>query len=373
MGTYEDHESEEHENDDLDNERLDNEEFDEEDFDEEDFDEDDLNGEDADDDLDESEEARKYFADLDASIARIDAELDEAAARVRAKLDAEADPNEPSGPPSLMQVRNSEGYMVWMEKITTPADAARNHWSKFAAAAKSNKYDSEFPPLSGVKTEKTEGMASYTESSGSMNTSNINTPKSCEDWIMPKSVDDRGTDFNSSGSTLSSGNTSSEKPSWDTYVCADPTPPKTKAQLLKDKVDAALIGWPWTGVPDKLVTLVCIPDYPSCIEMLTLRQAPYHINQHPLKIPIQQPRVAQTSMFFNKLFNVDDVAFEILRLVSKHHDSAWKLAATCQQMWELVSDKVVCDTGIGVWDGANIDTGYLGHDLWILQSLRYYR
>jgi hypothetical protein len=36
----------------------------------------------------------------------------------------------------------------------------------------------------------------------------------------------------------------------------DTTPPKTEEELLKERVDKALIGWPWKGNPKKLVTVV---------------------------------------------------------------------------------------------------------------------
>lgn len=42
----------------------------------------------------------------------------------------------------------------------------------------------------------------------------------------------------------------------DPYVWVDPTPPKTEEQLLKERVDKALVGWPWIGVPSKLVAIV---------------------------------------------------------------------------------------------------------------------
>ena len=42
----------------------------------------------------------------------------------------------------------------------------------------------------------------------------------------------------------------------DPYVWVDPTPPKTQEQLLKERVDKALVGWPWMGVPSKLVAIV---------------------------------------------------------------------------------------------------------------------
>ena len=36
----------------------------------------------------------------------------------------------------------------------------------------------------------------------------------------------------------------------------DTTPPKTEEELLKERVDKALVGWPWKGTPSKLVSTV---------------------------------------------------------------------------------------------------------------------
>jgi hypothetical protein len=36
----------------------------------------------------------------------------------------------------------------------------------------------------------------------------------------------------------------------------DTSPPKTEEQLLKERVDKALVGWPWKGIPPTLVSIV---------------------------------------------------------------------------------------------------------------------
>jgi hypothetical protein len=36
----------------------------------------------------------------------------------------------------------------------------------------------------------------------------------------------------------------------------DPTPPKTEQELTKERVDKALVGWPWKGIPSNLVSIV---------------------------------------------------------------------------------------------------------------------
>jgi hypothetical protein len=36
----------------------------------------------------------------------------------------------------------------------------------------------------------------------------------------------------------------------------DPTPPKTEQELIKERVDKALVGWPWKGIPSNLVSNV---------------------------------------------------------------------------------------------------------------------
>jgi hypothetical protein len=36
----------------------------------------------------------------------------------------------------------------------------------------------------------------------------------------------------------------------------DTSPPKTDEELLKERVDKELVGWPWNGVPSRLVSVV---------------------------------------------------------------------------------------------------------------------
>ncbi|CZR55330.1 uncharacterized protein PAC_05217 [Phialocephala subalpina] len=115
----------------------------------------------------------------------------------------------------------------------------------------------------------------------------------------------------------------------------DPTPAKTEEELLKEKVDAACQGWPWTGVPDKLVTL-----------------APYTLNEHPSGGAVKLPRIDQESKFFKRLLNFNDIAFLILRDVFKYHSSLWKLSATCQQMFQVISGLV------DIWD---MTSGYFNN------------
>jgi hypothetical protein len=55
------------------------------------------------------------------------------------------------------------------------------------------------------------------------------------------------------GAPVSENTVATEK---DPFVWVDTTPPKTEEQLLKERVDKALLGWPWMGVPSKLVTIV---------------------------------------------------------------------------------------------------------------------
>lgn len=315
----------------------------------------------------------RYKKGTRADIIRMDAEHGEVA--VPARAEAEANMNEPVGPDTLVQVCNAEGEMVWKKLIPatakfSSASATRNHWSK-VTATQSNKYGSDFPPLSGAKfvnlvssagstksmniictpssssgTEKSRmsmNCTMYTPSSSSKSLgTTINAPNSNNGFITPQSLNGCATESSSVVSASVDDTSAGSEDDWDTYTGIDGVQPKTEAQLLKEKADAACIGWPWTGVPDKLVTLVCIPDYPRSSE-LTLEQSPYHINQQPENLPLKKACVVQTSKFITRLFKVDDIAFEILRLVFRHHNSAWKLAATCQQMFKLVGDKVVCD------------------------------
>jgi hypothetical protein len=104
---------------------------------------------------------------------------------------------------------------------------------------------------------------------------------------------------------------------------------------------------------------------------LTCKKAPYHLNQHPADSVLSLPMINQESVFFTKLMNVDDTAFLVLKLVFRHHNSAWKLAATCQQMWRLISKNVVsipsCQTLV---QESDTNAGHLGHDKRLLQRLR---
>lgn len=41
----------------------------------------------------------------------------------------------------------------------------------------------------------------------------------------------------------------------------DPTPPKTDEELLRERVNKACSGWPWNGLPSKLVSVVSLYSY----------------------------------------------------------------------------------------------------------------
>lgn len=75
--------------------------------------------------------------------------------------------------------------------------------------------------------------------------------------------------------TMSSA-TSTSEPTLETWSttstsldCSEPTPPPWKSdeeppkgeeQVVKEKVNIALLGWPWTGCTDKLLTLVRLSE-----------------------------------------------------------------------------------------------------------------
>jgi hypothetical protein len=45
----------------------------------------------------------------------------------------------------------------------------------------------------------------------------------------------------------------------------DTTPPKTEKELLQERVDKTLVGWPWTGIPQTLISVVSIYLSHGCI------------------------------------------------------------------------------------------------------------
>ncbi|PMD20946.1 hypothetical protein NA56DRAFT_540642, partial [Hyaloscypha hepaticicola] len=105
----------------------------------------------------------------------------------------------------------------------------------------------------------------------------------------------------------------------DPYVWVDPTPPKTEEQLLKERVDKALVGWPWIGVPSKLVAIVST--------------APYTFNPN---VQFELPMASQTSSLFVKLFENVMITAKVCRYLFQNHDAAWKFSATCKEAWRVM-------------------------------------
>ncbi|KUJ24369.1 uncharacterized protein LY89DRAFT_679531 [Mollisia scopiformis] len=63
--------------------------------------------------------------------------------------------------------------------------------------------------------------------------------------------------------------------------------------------------------------------------------------------PLKLPKVDQKSLLFTCLLKDYDMGFELLKHVFLHHSSAWQLAATCQEAWDAVCEKV------DIWDLTN--------------------
>jgi hypothetical protein len=127
-------------------------------------------------------------------------------------------------------------------------------------------FNSEFPPLPGTT---------------------VNTSTNDKDnWISPADLQDPN-EWSTGGVSMHGWNTGiSDAPHWDktteqvkkelaaqhpqdTLVDTsepvdlktwkDPTPVKTAEKLREEQVEKNCMGWPWTGVPRKLITLVRCP------------------------------------------------------------------------------------------------------------------
>jgi hypothetical protein len=77
----------------------------------------------------------------------------------------------------------------------------------------------------------------------------------------------------------------------------DTTPPKTEAELLKERVDTALIGWPWKGTPSKLISTVRAHDLCFSTGRILIFFGTSHI---------QQKRPVHTARSISKLLVISD-------------------------------------------------------------------
>lgn len=121
----------------------------------------------------------------------------------------------------------------------------------------------------------------------------------------------------------------------------------TEEDKIKKKVDKALKGWPWTGCPQKLLTLVRTHlPFTRYRWILTSAQGPYALNFAADEAQILEPRFKlpqadQNSLLFTKLFTNDIILREILTLVFRNHSSSWKFWSTCQEMIQIYDSQIV--------------------------------
>ncbi|KAL2063477.1 hypothetical protein VTL71DRAFT_5282 [Oculimacula yallundae] len=117
---------------------------------------------------------------------------------------------------------------------------------------------------------------------------------------------------------------------WDLY--SDPII-KTEEDLMKERVEEELKGWPWKECPQKLFT-----SGPFALNY----SADGGQNTSPrFKLP-QAKQIS--SLLLNKLFATDDIARTLLPIIFKHHSSAWRFWSTCQEVM------VRYDHQIDLWD-----------------------
>ncbi|KAH7391435.1 hypothetical protein BKA64DRAFT_103592 [Cadophora sp. MPI-SDFR-AT-0126] len=140
--------------------------------------------------------------------------------------------------------------------------------------------------------------------------------------------------------TLDWGNINPEKlpkAVWEVEVVV-----KTDEELIKERVDKELSGWPWKDCPQRLLLL-----------------GPYALNYvadggQNTDPRFKLPQVAQHAPLFTKLFANDVVSRKLLSLIFEKHSTAWKFWSTCQEMTQIY------DCYVHLWDmtGTLEDGGY---------------
>lgn len=127
-------------------------------------------------------------------------------------------------------------------------------------------------------------------------------------------------------------------------------PAKGEEELLMERIEKNLKGWPWRGAPRKLLMVVCVlPLYDFGGFELTALQSPYAMNYHDEvgKEPVSEflcrlPTVVQKSKLFTKLFAAKPILDRIAVHLFKYHDSSWKFFATCQEAGQFLAQVLVC-------------------------------
>lgn len=102
--------------------------------------------------------------------------------------------------------------------------------------------------------------------------------------------------------------------------------PKTKEELIQERVEKDLKDWPWRDGSRQAVML-----------------GPHMFNNNAsgagdMKPPIQGGDGCdqKQSLFFQKIVCNRDLFAQIMKLVCAHHDSAWKFGATCIQAYNMM-------------------------------------
>ncbi|CAL3972415.1 unnamed protein product [Diplocarpon coronariae] len=112
----------------------------------------------------------------------------------------------------------------------------------------------------------------------------------------------------------------------DTTWVNIPPKPKTEAEVLKEKIDMKLDGWPWKDCPAKLITVA--PFLPNFYHSCTINA------------PFKLEKATQTTPFWTKLMANNDLARIMVDLLFQNHSTAWKFGATCRVATFLIGNYI---------------------------------
>jgi hypothetical protein len=119
-------------------------------------------------------------------------------------------------------------------------------------------------------------------------------------------------------------------------------PEKTPEELLNERVEKNLEGWPWERVPKHLVTLVYFSlkrfDFESLF--LTSSQSPFAVNNYHDGGPFTLPKAEQTSSLL-KLLENEYICETIMRFISMKHSDATNFALTSRRSLDLFTSTLV--------------------------------
>ncbi|RDL33136.1 uncharacterized protein BP5553_08575 [Venustampulla echinocandica] len=147
----------------------------------------------------------------------------------------------------------------------------------------------------------------------------------------------------------------------------DTRQPKTVEELIKERVDKALEGWPWVGIPSKLMTLG-----PIKINLYPDDQKPGEAN--PTLIAPAAER--EYCPLFDLLFSNRLILDKVMGYVCQSHDSQWKFIATCSTAWNLIRPEVegtvteLWDMSTGNFNGCDEDVGASVRPVLVIAPIR---